>query len=113
MADVFHVCDEKFESSLKAVLPKFGVTELCAEQKQALWHLISWRDVFVNLPTGFGKSLIYQLAPLIVEEMSPLGGKIHSAVILVISSLVSLMKDQVQYLERKGIKALFIGGGQE
>ena len=36
MADVFHVCDEKFESSLKAVLPKFGVTELCAEQKQAL-----------------------------------------------------------------------------
>ena len=69
--------------------------------------------MFVNLPTGFGKSLIYQLAPLIVEEMSPLGGKIHSAVILVISSLVSLMKDQVQYLERKGIKALFIGGGQE
>ena len=69
--------------------------------------------MFVNLPTGFGKLLIYQLAPSIVAEMSRLGGKIRSAVILVISPLVSLTKDQVQCLERKGIKASFIGGGQE
>ena len=113
MADAFRACDEKFESSLKAFLPKFGVTELRADQKQALLHLISGRDVFVNLPTGFGKSLIYQLAPSIVEEMSRLGGKVRSAIILVISPLVSLMRDQVQGLERKGIKASFIGGGQE
>ena len=69
--------------------------------------------MFVNLLTGFGKSLIYQLAPSIVEEMSRLGGKIRSAVIRVISPLVSLMKDQVQCFERKGIKASFIGGGEE
>lgn len=53
MADVFHVWDEKFESSLKAVLPKFGLTELRAEQKQALLQLISGRDVFFNLPACF------------------------------------------------------------
>ena len=108
-ADAFRVCacDEKFESSLKAV-----VTKLRAEQKQALLHLITGRDVFVNFPTGFGKSPIYQLAPSIVEEISHLYGKIRSAVILVISPLVSLMKDQVQYLQQKGIKASFIGGGQ-
>ena len=106
-ADAFRVCDEKFESSLKAVVKKVR-----AEQKQALLHLITGRDVFVNLPTGFGKSPIYQLAPSIVEEMSHLDGKIRSAVILVISPLVSLMKDQVQYLQQKGIKASFIGGGQ-
>ena len=52
--------------------------------------------MFVNLPTGFGKLPIYQLAPSIVEEMSRLDGKICSAIILVISCLVSLMKDQVQ-----------------
>ena len=69
--------------------------------------------MFVNLPTGFGKLLIYQLAPSIVAEMSRIGGKIRSAVILVISPLVSLTKDQVQCLERKGIKASFIGEGQE
>ena len=101
MADAFPVCDEKFESSLEAVLPKFGVAELREQQKLALLHLISGKDVFVNLPTGFGKSLIYQLAPSVVEEMSRLGGKIRSAIILVISPLVSLMKDQVQCLERK------------
>ena len=86
--------------------------KLHAEQKQALLHLITGRDVFINLPTGFGKSPIYQLAPSIVEKMSHLDGKIRSAVILVISPLVSLMNDQVQYLKQKGIKASFIGGGQ-
>ena len=95
-ADVFRVCNEKFESNLKAV-----VTKLHAEQKQALLHLITGRDVFVNLPIGYGKSPIYQLAPSIVEEMSHLDGKIRSAIILVISPLVSLMKDHVQYLQQK------------
>ena len=68
--------------------------------------------MFVNLLTGFSESLIYQLAPSIVEGMSHLDGKIRRAIILVISPLESLMKDQVQYLQQKGIKASFIGGGQ-
>ena len=66
--------------------------------------------MFVNLATGFSKSPIYQLALSIVEQISHLDGKIRSAIILVISLLVSLMKDQVQYLQQKGIKASFIGG---
>ena len=106
-ADTFRVCNEKFESSLKAV-----VTKLHAEQKQALLYLMTGRDVFVNPPTGFGKSPIYQLAPSIIEEMSHLDGKIRSAIILVISPLVSLTKDHIQYLQQKGIKASFIGGRQ-
>ena len=40
MADAFPVCDEKFESSLEAVLPKFGVAELREQQKLALLHLL-------------------------------------------------------------------------
>ena len=106
-ADAFRVCDENFESSLKAI-----VTKLRAEEKQVLLHLITGRDVFVNLPTGFGKSPIYQLAPSIVEEISHLDGKIRSAIIVVISPLMSLMKNQVQYLRQKGIKASSISGGQ-
>ena len=107
-ADVFCVCEEKFGSSLKAV-----VTKLRAEQKQALVHLITGRDVFVNLPTGFGKSPIYQLALSTVEDMSHLDGKIRSAIIIVISPLVSLMKDQVQHLQQKGINAsLVVDNGQ-
>ena len=43
-ADAFRVCDEKFESGLRAVV----TAKLRAEQKQALLHLITGRDVFVQ-----------------------------------------------------------------
>lgn len=105
-------CEELFEASLRIILPKFGIIELYEQQKQALFYLVSGKDVFANLPTGFGKSLIYQLAPFVVEQMSRKEGKNRTAIVLVISPLVSLIKDQVTYLQKKGIKASFIGGGQ-
>ena len=37
------------------------------EKKMALFYLLSGKEVSVNLPTGFGKSLIYQLALLVVK----------------------------------------------
>ena len=107
-------CDEVFETSLRNVFPTFGLTELKDEQKQALFYLVSGHDVFVNLPTGFGKSLIYELAPFVVKEMClKKEGKSRSAIVLVISPLISLIKDQVKSLQKKGIKASFIGSGQE
>ena len=51
-----------FETRLQSILSRFGSTELKNEQKKALFYLLSGKDVFVNLPTGFGKSLIYQLS---------------------------------------------------
>lgn len=103
-----------FESSFQSVLPRFGVKELKDEQKAALFYVLSGKEVFVNLPTGFGKSLIYQLAPLFAEELSRRqNGKVRPAIVLVISPLVSLIKDQVKSLQQKGIKASFIGAGQE
>lgn len=103
-----------FETSLQSILPRFGLAELKDEQKKALFYLLSGKDVFVNLPTGFGKSLIYQLAPLVAEELSRRNyGNIRSGIVLVISPLVSLIKDQVKGLQKRGIKASFIGAGQE
>lgn len=105
-----------FETSLQSILPRFGLTELKNEQKKALFYLLSGKDVFVNLPTGFGKSLIYQLSPLVAEELSKRHyqyGSIRSGIVLVISPLVSLIKDQVKGLQQRGIKASFIGAGQE
>ena len=106
-----------FETSLQSILPRFGLTELKNEQEKALFYLLSGKDVFVNLPTGFGKSLIYQLSPLVAEELSKRhyypNGNIRSGIVLVISPLVSLIKDQVKGLQQRGIKASFIGAGQE
>ena len=105
-----------FETSLQSILPRFGLTELKNEQKKALFYLLSGKDVFVNLPTGFGKSLIYQLSPLVAEELSKRryqNNNNRSGIVLVISPLVSLIKDQVKGLQQRGIKASFIGAGQE
>ena len=105
-ADAFRVCDEKFESSLKAV-----VTKLRAEQKQALLHLITRRDVFVNLSTGFGKSPIYQLVPSIVEEVSHLdledsqcnhSGDLSSGVLDERSSTIFAAKRNKSFIYRWG-----------
>ena len=56
----FDTFEEKFKTSVKAVLPKIGLTVLKQEQNRALFHLISGKDVFVSHPTGYGKSVIYQ-----------------------------------------------------
>ncbi|MEK6574774.1 MAG: RecQ family ATP-dependent DNA helicase [Chloroflexota bacterium] len=66
-------------------------------QEAAINHVLAGRDTLVVMPTGSGKSLIYQLAAL----LSP-------GITLVFSPLVSLMKDQVDSLTRRNIPATFI-----
>lgn len=66
-------------------------------QLDALHHVLSERDTLVVMPTGSGKSLIYQLAALVRDGTA-----------LVISPLVALMKDQADSLTRRGIAATYI-----
>ena len=76
------------------VSQKFCIRELNALQKEAIIQFVEkQRDVFINLPTGFGKSLIYQALPLVFDAMH---GEGH--IVVVVSPLVSLMKDRVQKL---------------
>ena len=60
------------------------------------------KAVFINLPTGFGKSLIYQALPLVFDVTSNSTGHM----VVVISPLVNLMKDQVENLKKLGISAI-------
>jgi ATP-dependent DNA helicase RecQ len=66
-------------------------------QLDALRHVLNQRDTLVVMPTGSGKSLIYQIAALVQDGTA-----------LVISPLVALMKDQTDSLTRRGISATFI-----
>ena len=88
-ADTREDFNSVFESNLQSVLPRFGVKELKDEQKAALVYVLSGKDLFVSLSTGFGKSLIYQLAPLVAEELfQRQNGNTRTAIVSVISPLV-------------------------
>ena len=62
---------------------RFGITRLHPEQEQAIEAVLSGRDVLAVLPTGYGKSLIYQVPALLLDRPT-----------LVISPLLALMRDQ-------------------
>lgn len=69
-------------------------------QEEIISAALDGRDVLAILPTGGGKSVCFQVPALMKEGIA-----------LVITPLVALMKDQVQNLERRGIKALAVYAG--
>ncbi|GKX67764.1 DNA helicase RecQ [Inconstantimicrobium mannanitabidum] len=79
----------------------FGIRVLRKEQKIIVDNILSHKDVFCLLPTGGGKSLCYQLTALLMDGVT-----------IVISPLISLMKDQVDYLKNIGISAEYINSTQ-
>ncbi|MFA5163714.1 MAG: ATP-dependent DNA helicase RecQ [Patescibacteria group bacterium] len=75
----------------------FGYESFRPGQEQAIDNILHGRHTVVVLPTGGGKSLIYQLPALVLDGIT-----------LVVSPLIALMKDQVDSLERVGIPATYI-----
>lgn len=78
----------------------WGYDEFRSPQNEIIDAIISHNDVLAVLPTGFGKSLTFQVPELMHDE----------GVCLVISPLIALIKDQVTNLEQKGIKAIALIG---
>src|SRR5215468_7757556 len=70
----------------------FGIARLRPEQEAAMLGILKGRDALVTLPTGFGKSLIYQVPAMILERPT-----------MVISPLVALMADQERALTHRGV----------
>ena len=67
---------------------KFCIRELNSLQKEAIFQfVVKQRDVFINLHTGFGKSLIYQVLPLVFDAMH---GEGHIVVVLSPSCLTNV-----------------------
>ena len=81
---------------------KFDNIFLKVKQYKILDALMSGRDVIGVLPTGYGKSIIYQLLPFIYEYHSK---NESSNIVIVVSPLNALMNDQVKFLRSKGVSA--------
>ena len=75
----------------------FGYSEFRPGQQALIHGILSGRDVFGIMPTGGGKSLCYQVPALAMPGIT-----------LVISPLISLMRDQVMALKAAGVPAAFI-----
>ena len=74
------------------VASALGISTLKSQQSEAIFQFLHGRDVFVALPTGYGKSLCYMALPWIFDRLR---GVTNQSVVLVVSPLVALMADQV------------------
>ena len=82
----------------KQILKKyFGYSEFREGQLEIIENILQKRDCLAILPTGAGKSLCFQIP-----------GILFPGITVVISPLISLMKDQVDTLNSKGISACYI-----
>ena len=75
----------------------FGYSQFRPGQEALIDGVLSGRDVFGIMPTGGGKSMCYQLPALLLPGVT-----------VVVSPLISLMRDQVMALKAAGVSAAYI-----
>ena len=99
-----------FEDAVAYGLATLSLSHLTLKEEQLLSvkAVYEGKDVFVSLPTGFGKSLCYQILPFVFDHKLGLVCSEKNSAVVVVSPLVSLMVDQVQRLRSRGAKASII-----
>jgi ATP-dependent DNA helicase RecQ len=85
---------ENIDDTLKRY---FGHDTFLSGQREIIQQVLSGHDAFVLMPTGAGKSLVYQFSSLLMSGLA-----------VVISPLIALMQDQVDRLHANGVATTFI-----
>lgn len=107
---VFH--EDKFSEALNIACSLLQVNHFYHDQKEALRNFFKGNDLFFSVHTGYGKSLIFQAIPVISDVLKD--QTIGTSTVLVISPLLSLIKDQIKHVNAAfGISAAGVFDGQE
>jgi ATP-dependent DNA helicase RecQ len=85
------------DAARAALRASFGFQDFRPGQERAVQSVLAGRDTLVVLPTGGGKSVCYQVPAMVLPGLT-----------VVVSPLISLMKDQVDALTARGIPATFV-----
>ena len=82
---------------LQTLKTHFGFNRFLPHQEEVIDQVLNGKDTLAVMPTGSGKSILYQLPALIFEGTT-----------IVVSPLIALMKDQVESLRQNGIEAEYL-----
>ena len=99
------------DRSISYALEKVACSSVILKPKQAkcVQCIYEGKDVFLWLPTGFGKSLCYELLPFVFDDK--IGH--DNSVVVVVSPLISLMVDLVQSLRHRSVRAAIMSSGSK
>lgn len=97
-----------FSEEIKSCVEVLGYKGIKDEQKEAIVKFVlEGQDVFVCLPTGYGKSLCYYSIPILCDNLRK-PAVLPWSLIVIVSPLIALMKDQVASLHQRGLKAVAV-----
>ena len=91
------------DSVVSSAAEAMGIVELKEEQKKAVCSFVCGEDVFVSLPTGYGKSICFGLLPLVFDRIREASGSI----VICISPLTALMMEQRTKFSMRGLATEF------
>ena len=101
---------EEIERAVANAMRRVGLEEIKREQRRVIETFVSGKDVFVSLPTGYGKSFCYGLLPAVYDDLR---SSDSTSIVVCVSPLTALMMEQRAKFAVRGVATEFVGELQQ